>query len=165
MVELTLLAAAASADAVSDALVDELGALSASVEDADAGTAAERALFGEPGSMPAGAWQRSLVKALFIDADAAHEAVTRLLATSGDDVRARAIEPVEDRDWVRLTQAQFTPTEIDDGFWVVPSWHAPPTDARRVIRLDPGMAFGTGTHPTTRMCLHWIAQQARGDKG
>ena len=65
-----------------------------------------------------------------------------------------------DEDWVRLTQSQFEPVPITPGFWIVPSWHEPPADATRVIRLDPGLAFGTGTHPTTRMCLRWIARTA-----
>ena len=161
MVELTLFAVATSAEAVSDALIDEHGALSVSVEDADAGTEAERAMFGEPG-IPAvdTHWARSVVKALFADASLASAAATRLLAGSTGDLRVHSIEPVADRDWVTLTQAQFSPIEISPGFWVVPSWHEPPAAAERVIRLDPGMAFGTGTHPTTRMCLRWIAGQA-----
>lgn len=161
MVELTLLAVAASAEAVSDALIDALGALSVSVEDADAGTAAEHALFGEPG-MPAvgSAWDRSVVKALFSDSEQASAAATHLLAGAGAAVQLHSIEPVADHDWVRLTQAQFAPTEVAPGFWIVPTWHAPPPAARQVIRLDPGMAFGTGTHPTTRMCLRWIARRA-----
>jgi ribosomal protein L11 methyltransferase len=160
MVELILLAAASSAEAVSDALIADHGALSVSVEDADAGTADERALFGEPGlAAPAPAWQRSIVKALFNEAGQASRAAAGVLAES-DDVRLHSIEPVGDRDWVRLTQAQFTATEIGTGFWVVPTWHEPPAEARRVIRLDPGMAFGTGTHATTRMCLRWIARAA-----
>jgi ribosomal protein L11 methyltransferase len=61
------------------------------------------------------------------------------------------------QDWVRLTQSQFEPVEITPDLWVVPSWHEAPAQARLVIRLDPGLAFGTGTHPTTRMCLRWIA--------
>jgi len=65
---------------------------------------------------------------------------------------------VPDQDWVRLTQSQFAPVEITPEFWIVPTWHEPPAQARQVIRLDPGLAFGTGTHPTTRMCLRWIAQ-------
>ncbi|MEP7057295.1 MAG: 50S ribosomal protein L11 methyltransferase [Caldimonas sp.] len=163
MVEVTLLAQAASAETVSDALVDEYGALSASVEDADADTDAERALFGEPGvPIENAGWPRSVVKALFADAPTAQAAATRLLAAAGDDVRLCSIEPIADRDWVTLTQAQFAPTEIAPGFWIVPSWHEPRDDAVRVIRLDPGMAFGTGTHPTTRMCLRWIARRASG---
>ena len=67
------------------------------------------------------------------------------------------IQPVADQDWVRLTQSQFAPVEITPEFWIVPTWHEPPEQAQKVIRLDPGLAFGTGTHPTTRMCLRWIA--------
>jgi len=160
MVELTLLCVAANAEAVSDALIDELGALSASVEDADAGTDSEQALFGEPGMAPAGSWERSVVKALFLDAALARQATVDLQSTWSEAVRLRSIGPVPDQDWVTLTQAQFAPTEITPGFWIVPSWHEPPPDATRVIRLDPGMAFGTGTHPTTRMCLRRLARRS-----
>jgi ribosomal protein L11 methyltransferase len=161
MVELTLLCVAANAEAVSDALIDELGALSASVEDADAGTDAEQALFGEPGMAPPGSWDRSVVKALFLQADDAQQAMDDLRAIWGAAVHLRSIAPVPDQDWVTLTQAQFPPTEITTGFWIVPSWHEPPPEATRVIRLDPGMAFGTGTHPTTRMCLRWLARRSQ----
>jgi ribosomal protein L11 methyltransferase len=68
---------------------------------------------------------------------------------------------VPEQDWVRLTQSQFAPVEITPDFWIVPTWHEPPSQAREVIRLDPGLAFGTGTHPTTRMCLRWIATQGQ----
>jgi ribosomal protein L11 methyltransferase len=162
MVELTLLTAASNAEAVSDALLEQPGALSVSLEDAEAGTGAEQPLFGEPGLVPVGGavWHRSLVKALFDDARSAEQAAHRTLAAAGDAVRLQSIEPVAERNWVSLTQAQFGPTEIVAGFWVVPSWHEPPADAVRVIRLDPGMAFGTGTHPTTRLCLQHIARRA-----
>jgi ribosomal protein L11 methyltransferase len=162
MVELLLIAPEDCVEAVSDALIDELGALSVSVEDADADTGAEQALFGEPGMpAPRGGWQRSVLRALF-DSDAdATEAATLLLAQDwAANVHVQALGRVEDQDWVRLTQSQFTPVPITDSFWVVPSWHDAPPAARTVIRLDPGLAFGTGTHPTTRMCLRWIAQQA-----
>lgn len=147
---------------VSDALMDELGALSVSVEDADAGTASERALFGEPGMpAPAGGWQRSDIKALFDSEAAATEAATLLLAQDfADGVQLHSIVKVEEQDWVRLTQSQFAPVPITPEFWIVPSWHQPPEGASRVIRLDPGLAFGTGTHPTTRMCLRWTAHNA-----
>mgnify|MGYP000060578715 CR=1 FL=1 len=69
------------------------------------------------------------------------------------------VSPLPDQDWVRLTQAQFEPVEITPEFWIVPTWHEVPPQANRFIRLDPGLAFGTGTHPTTRMCLRWIARQ------
>ena len=143
-------------------LSDELGALSVSVEDADADTDAEEALFGEPGlPAPRAGWRRSTLRALFADEAAATDAATRLLASpESQGVRLQAIQPVPEQDWVRLTQAQFEPVRITDDFWIVPSWHRPPDTATRVIRLDPGLAFGTGTHPTTRMCLRWIARQS-----
>jgi len=162
MFELVLRAPQELVEAVSDALVDDLSALSVAVEDADAGTAAESALFGEPGlPAPQAGWQRSTLRALFADEAAAHEAATLLLAQAGDaGLALHGIVRVAEQDWVRLTQSQFTPVEITPTFWIVLSWHEPPAAARRVIRLDPGLAFGTGTHPTTRMCLRWIARHA-----
>ncbi len=162
MVELLLLAPQRSAEAASDALMDELGALSVSIEDADADTAGEQAMFGEPGMpAPQGGWHRSVIRALFPDAAAATEAATLLLAQDwAADVQMESIVDVPEQDWVRLTQSQFAPVEVAPAFWIVPSWHEPPADARCVIRLDPGLAFGTGTHPTTRMCLAWIARHA-----
>jgi ribosomal protein L11 methyltransferase len=162
MVELQLLAPQDRVEEVSDALIDELEALSVAIEDADADTAAEQALFGEPGMpAPRPGWQRSVLRALFADEALATEAVTVLLAQGwARDVRVHAIKPVAEQDWVRLTQSQFAPVPITPDFWIVPSWHEPPENAVRVIRLDPGLAFGTGTHATTRMCLRWTAQQA-----
>ncbi len=162
MFELVLRAPEALVEAVSDALIDELAALSVSVEDADAGSDAEQALFGEPGMpAPRPGWQRSTLHALFADEAAASAAAAALLAqdwTAG--LLLQSLQPLPDQDWVRLTQAQFEPVAITDGFWVVPSWHQVPPGARQVIRLDPGLAFGTGTHPTTRMCLRWLAAHA-----
>jgi ribosomal protein L11 methyltransferase len=162
MFELVLFAPETLVEPVSDALMNELDALSVSVEDADADTQAEQALFGEPGMPPPRAgWQHSTLKALFAEEAQATEAATLLLAqdwTQG--VQLRSIEHVAEQDWVRLTQSQFAPVQVTQSFWIVPSWHEPPAGARQVIRLDPGLAFGTGTHPTTRMCLRWIAQQA-----
>ncbi|MCM5678721.1 50S ribosomal protein L11 methyltransferase [Schlegelella sp. S2-27] len=161
MVELLLLAGEALVETVSDALM-ELEALSVSVEDADADTDAEQALFGEPGMpAPKGGWQRSTLRALFPGEAEATEAATLLLAQPwAHDVHVVALQPVPEQDWVRLTQSQFAPVEITPEFWIVPTWHEPPAAAQRVIRLDPGLAFGTGTHPTTRMCLRWIARHA-----
>ncbi len=162
MVELLLIAPEDRVEAVSDALADELGALAVSVEDADADTEDEHALFGEPGMpAPRGGWNRSIVRALFESNEAATEAATLLLAQDwavGVNVQAQA--PVPEQDWVRLTQSQFAPVDITPSFWIVPSWHEAPAAATKVIRLDPGLAFGTGTHPTTRMCLRWIARQS-----
>ena len=162
MFELVLSAPETLVEPVSDALMDELEALSVSVEDADADTEAEKALFGEPG-MPAArpGWNRSTLKALFQTEEEASQAATLLLAQDwATELQVQALQPVAEQDWVRLTQSQFSPVEITEHFWIVPSWHEPPAQAREVIRLDPGLAFGTGTHPTTRMCLRWIAQQA-----
>ena len=162
MVELLLLAPVDVVEAASDALMDELGALSVSVEDADADTGLERALFGEPGMpVPNSGWQRSLLRALFDTEAQATEAAALLLAQDwAQAVQVQSLTAVADQDWVRLTQSQFAPVDITPSFWIVPSWHQPPAAATRVIRLDPGLAFGTGTHPTTRMCLRWIAGQA-----
>jgi ribosomal protein L11 methyltransferase len=159
MHSLTVLVDAASVDAVSDLLSDDHEALSVSIEDADAGSADEQPVFDEPGVAPGGVWRRARLAALFVDEAAAVAAATSLAASpAGGALRIEAIGPVDERDWVRLTQAQFGPTEIEPGFWIVPTWSPVPSDARTVIRLDPGMAFGTGTHPTTRMCLRWIAR-------
>jgi ribosomal protein L11 methyltransferase len=161
MFELVLGVPQAMVDAVGDALVEEVGALSVSVEDADAGTDAEHALFGEPGlPPPQPGWERSTLRALFETEAQADAAATWLLAQpAAGGLTLQALRPVADEDWVRLTQSQFEPVEITPQFWIVPSWHEPPAQATRIIRLDPGLAFGTGTHPTTRMCLRWLASQ------
>jgi ribosomal protein L11 methyltransferase len=159
MHELSLLCPEDRVDVLSDAL-DALDALSVSVEDADAQTPAEQALFGEPGMPPPkDGWQRSRMVALFAQEVAAREAAVLLGAQDFfEDCQLLGIQTVEDQDWVRLTQSQFAPVEVTPDFWIVPTWHEPPEQARQIIRLDPGLAFGTGTHPTTRMCLRWIAQ-------
>ena len=162
MHELVLRLPESLVESVSEALVDELDALSVSVADADAGTADEQALFGEPGlPAPREGWQRSDVTALFETETQATDAATLLRAQDwAADLAVLALRAVADQDWVRLTQSQFAPVEITPSFWIVPSWHEAPAQASKVIRLDPGLAFGTGTHPTTRMCLRWIAGQA-----
>lgn len=147
------------AEALSDALID-LGALSVSVEDADADTADEQPLFGEPGLTPdQTAWQHSRVIALLapeqepaVLAAAAANAVG-LPATPAFEVR-----DVPEQDWVRLTQSQFEPIAIGKRIWVVPSWHAAPDPNALILELDPGLAFGTGSHPTTRLCMEWLEQ-------
>ena len=163
MHELVLHTPEALVETVSEALADELDALSVSVEDADAGTDAERALFGEPGlPAPRPGWQHSTLTALFETEAAATGAATLLLAQDwATELKVAALREVAEQDWVRLTQSQFAPVEITPEFWIVPSWHETPAAAQRVIRLDPGLAFGTGTHPTTRMCLRWIARHAQ----
>ena len=159
MVELRLHCPQDQVELISDALM-ALDALSVSVEDADSHTDQEQALFGEPNMpAPAAGWLRSHLIALFVDEALARDAA-KLLALQPffENSTLLNINAVPEQDWVRLTQSQFEPVPITPTFWVVPSWHEPPAGAQWVLRLDPGLAFGTGTHPTTRMCLKWIAQ-------
>ena len=160
MFELSLMCPEDRIEEVSDAL-DALDALSISVEDADAQTDAEQALFGEPGMPPPkDGWQRSRVVALFSTEAGAREAQELLVVQDFfAGCKVLGVAQVSDQDWVRLTQSQFAPVDITPDFWIVPTWHDLPAQAVRSIRLDPGLAFGTGTHPTTRMCLRWIARQ------
>jgi ribosomal protein L11 methyltransferase len=162
MFELSLMCPENRVETLSDAL-DALDALSVSVEDADAQTDAEVALFGEPGMPPPkDGWQRSRVTALYATEVLATDALALLQAqTFFVDCQLLGLQDVPEQDWVRLTQSQFTPVDITPTFWIVPTWHELPEAARIVIRLDPGLAFGTGTHPTTRMCLRWIASHGR----
>ncbi len=153
---------AASAEPVCDALL-ELGALSASIEDADAGTPDEQPQFGEPGSVTTPGWAHSRVVALFEpDAD-----VAAMLAEAADQAGLEAVpaftaEPVEEQNWVQLTQAQFDPIRVSGRLWIVPSWHESPDPSAINLVLDPGMAFGTGSHPTTRLCLEWLERTITG---
>ena len=183
MVELSLVCPQAQVGPVCD-LLEASGSQSISVEDADAGNDAETALFGEPGMpAPAQGWQRSRLCALFASEDQARKAWRRMSRRAAPKANSAArsaqgspvnrclnpkdwgehcgligVQELAEQDWVRLTQAQFAPVPITEDFWVVPSWHEAPAQAKKVLRLDPGLAFGTGTHPTTRMCLRWIAR-------
>jgi len=144
------------AEALSDALM-EAGALSVSVEDADEGTADEKPLFGEPGMEPKeAAWDHSRVVAL-TDVDADQSAIVLEAAASiGLAAPKFTTRAVADEDWVRLTQSQFAPIHIGKNIWVVPSWHEAPDPDALILELDPGLAFGTGSHPTTRLCMEWL---------
>ncbi len=161
MHELSLMCPEDRVEDVSDAL-DALDALSVSVEDMDAQTESEQALFGEPGMPPPKeGWNRSRIVALFPTEEAAQQAQALLqLQDFFEGCQVLGIQEVEQQDWVRLTQSQFQPVDITPEFWIVPTWHELPEAAKVSIRLDPGLAFGTGTHPTTRMCLRWIAHHA-----
>ncbi|MDR2189391.1 MAG: 50S ribosomal protein L11 methyltransferase [Azonexus sp.] len=158
---LSFLTSAASAEPLCDALL-EAGAWSAAIEDADAGTAAEQPQFGEPGALAAPGWRHSRIVAL-LDADADVSAVLAAVAATARLPRITdyALEPVAEENWVRLTQAQFAPIRISGRLWIVPSWHDSPDPAAINLVLDPGMAFGTGSHPTTRLCLEWLERQVR----
>ncbi len=153
--ELRITADSTHAEALSDALFD-LGALSVSIEDAAAGTAEEKPIFGEPGEPVDQLWEKSIVVAL-LEEDASAE----LMAAAAANAVRIALPPytvsvVEDQDWVRLTQAQFDPIPISNRLWITPTWHDCPDPTAVSIQLDPGLAFGTGSHPTTRLCLKWI---------
>jgi ribosomal protein L11 methyltransferase len=145
------------AEALSDALM-EAGALSVSVEDADEGTEQEQPLFGEPGMEPAeAAWEHSRVVALTdVDADQAAIVAEAAAAIKLPAVPKFSTRAVADEDWVRLTQSQFAPIHIGKNIWVVPSWHEAPDPDGLILELDPGLAFGTGSHPTTRLCMEWL---------
>lgn len=145
------------AEALSDALM-EVGALSVSVEDADEGTDQERPLFGEPGMEPTeAAWDHSRVVALTNQDDDQ----SAIVAAAAEQIKLAALpkfttRKVEEQDWVRLTQSQFAPIHIGKNIWVVPSWHEAPDPDGLILELDPGLAFGTGSHPTTRLCMEWL---------
>jgi ribosomal protein L11 methyltransferase len=155
--EIVIEVAREHAEALSEALMDA-GALSVSVEDADEGTDAEKPLFGEPGMEPTeAAWDHSRVVALTDDED---DQALIVAAAAGAIGLAKlpkfSTRKVEDADWVRLTQSQFEPIHIGKNIWVVPSWHEAPDPSALVLELDPGLAFGTGSHPTTRLCMEWL---------
>ncbi len=153
---ITLIVDARCVEALSELLL-EGGALSVDVSDAAAGTPWENPLFAEPGSVPALNWPVNRVVALFSE----NAAITTIMP---DALRAAqlptttpyGLDRINDQDWVRLTQAQFTPVKISQRLWVVPTWHEVVDPTSLNIRLDPGLAFGTGTHPTTRLCLRWL---------
>ncbi|MBS0335766.1 MAG: 50S ribosomal protein L11 methyltransferase [Proteobacteria bacterium] len=156
-----LLAGADHAEALSDALI-EAGALSVTCDDADAGTAAEAPQFGEPGVDAPRVWPRNILTALVpADADAG-SIVAAAAGACGLPPPAYATAPVEDADWVRTTQAQFQPIRVVENLWIVPSWCEPPDPAAVNISIDPGLAFGTGSHPTTLLMLRWLARTLKG---
>ena len=160
-VSLNIEASDSNAEALTDALM-ALGALSASIEDANAETLDEQPIFGEPGDPPPGIWRQNVVSALF-EADTDIPAVmTALSETTGYRDLRYTTEAVEEQDWVRATQSQFDPIRIRDDLWIVPSWHDAPNPDGLNIVLDPGLAFGTGSHPTTHLCLSWLADTIKG---
>ena len=152
---------ASHAEPVCDALLD-VGALSASIEDADAGTPGEQPQFGEPGSIVSSGWNRSRVIALLEpDADVGALLARASVMAGLTAVPAWAVEEVAEQNWVELTQSQFDPIRVSERLWIVPSWHAAPDPAAVNLVLDPGMAFGTGSHPTTRLCLEWLERNVQ----
>lgn len=152
----TLIVAARCVETLSEAML-ECGALSVEVTDAAAGTSAEHPLFADPRSAPVLNWRTNRVAALFpADADLAGIISAALRAAALPATTPYGIHRIDDQDWVRLTQSQFTPQRVSPRLWVVPTWRQVVDAGAINIRLDPGLAFGTGTHPTTRLCLRWL---------
>lgn len=152
-------------DAVAERLADALmenGALSAAIEDAYAGTENEQAIFGEPGMPTEQIWQQSKVIALFGENDDAAAMIQAASQACGLKDLAYTSEILADQDWVRLTQAQFDSIQISERLWITPSWHEAPNSNAVNLQLDPGLAFGTGSHPTTRLCLKWLDTRLKG---
>ena len=143
------------AELLSDELM-EVGALSTAIEDAYAGTDKEQPIFDEPNEPSAEIWEQSLIIAMF-DADTDVDAAVALLPENMRPVKeAYTVTSVADQDWVKLTQSQFDPIHVSERLWITPTWHEAPTDGSINIELDPGLAFGTGSHPTTFLCLRWL---------
>jgi ribosomal protein L11 methyltransferase len=159
---ITLVVDSNAVEALSDALLEH-GALSVDVADAAAGTAFEKPIFDEPGGERAPGWAHGRVSALF-PSDAVIDACVReaCAAAALPPETAFEVTRVDDQDWVRATQAQFGPQQISERLWIVPSWHSAPDPSALNILLDPGLAFGTGSHPTTRLCLRWLESAIRG---
>ena len=148
------------AEALAQALEDE-GAVSTEISDADAGTPAERAVFGEPGSQ-SGMWPRARLRALFgVDVEVSQALDAALAASGAHSLTAASVDRLEDADWVAETQRQFVPIRAGERLWIVPTWHEPPEPDCVNIVLDPGAAFGTGSHSTTRLCLAWLEANVR----
>lgn len=154
----------ARALALADAL-EARGAASTDLADADAGTGAESAVFGEPGAEPA-PWPRCRVTALFPeDADVPAAVEAALEEAGAEALEGASLDRLDDADWVRRSQREFEPMRAGERLWIVPTWHAPPDPHAINIVLDPGAAFGTGSHPTTRLCLAWLERNVRpGDR-
>ena len=151
----------AHAEGLSDAML-ELGALSADIHDADAGTEREQAIFDEPGDVCGTTWSVPEVTALF-DSDADIPVIMRIAASAAlSNLPSYTVTHIEEQDWVRITQSQFGPIQIGSRLWIVPSWHENPDPAAINLMLDPGLAFGTGSHPSTRLCLAWLDENVRG---
>ena len=153
--------AARDVDALTDALL-EAGAASVDVADAGAGSAAEEAVFAEAGAAAPRPWRRSLVSALLAQGADAAALVETACARAGIAPPPCRLREVAEQDWVRASRDQLAPVRISPRLWIVPSWHDAPEPGALNIVLDPGLAFGTGHHPTTRMCLRWLERMVRG---
>jgi ribosomal protein L11 methyltransferase len=158
---LTLEADAQHAEMLSNTLL-QLGALSVDIADARGGTDDEQAIFDATGGLMTEPWRASRVSGLFpADAD-----IARIVKTASSTLRLPAahftVTNVPEQEWVSLAQTQFAPIQISSRLWIVPSWHIPPDPGAINIALDPGLAFGTGSHTTTRLCLRWLDEHIKG---
>jgi ribosomal protein L11 methyltransferase len=152
---------AQGAQALADALIEE-GALSVDLSDAGAGSP-EQATYAEAADASLPLWTRMRVSALFAAQASVDEALARAFARAGLEPAApRSIEMVPEQDWVRMTQEQFAPVRVSPRLWIVASWHEAPDPGAINVVMDPGLAFGTGTHPTTRLVLRWLERMVRG---
>lgn len=142
------------ADALGDALIEQ-GAISVNVDDALEGTSDEEPIFGEPGAEPA-LWNECRFTALFAPDINVPTVFHDILKAFEIPPPLFALGVVQDEDWVQRNREQFQPIRISERFWIVPTWHRPPQPDAINISLDPGAAFGTGSHPTTRLCLKWL---------
>jgi ribosomal protein L11 methyltransferase len=149
-----------NADLLSDTLM-EVGALSASIEDANAETPDEQPIFGEPGDPPPGIWNKNIISALLPDDADIPEVISQLEQLTEIKNLRYTTQKIEEQDWVRATQSQFDPIKITDDLWIVPTWHDAPNPNALNIILDPGLAFGTGSHPTTHLCLAWLVNEIK----
>lgn len=146
----------------SDALLSA-GAMAVTVEDADEGTSEERPIFGEPGAdNPEHVWKNSRVIALIAPNINTEQILSQAAKECGlNTIPAFSIRQVPAKDWVKETQSQFAPIHIGKSIWIVPSWHAHPKEAGTILQIDPGLAFGTGSHPTTHLCLEWLEENVK----
>ena len=159
-VSLRIEADSQNADLLSDTLM-EVGALSASIEDANAETPDEQAIFGEPGDPPPGIWNKNIISALFPDDADIPDVMSQLARITEIKNLLYTTQIIEEQDWVRATQSQFDPIKITEDLWIVPTWHDAPNPNALNIILDPGLAFGTGSHPTTHLCLAWLVNEIK----
>jgi ribosomal protein L11 methyltransferase len=150
-------APALSAERWADALL-AAGAFSVDLADACAGTPAERPQYGEPDHSPLPPWPVSRIVALFEATRDVQAALAAAASWMDEPAPPYSLTAIADADWVRQTQAQFAPLRVSERLWIVPSWREPVDPGAVNVRLDPGWAFGTGSHPTTRLCLRWLAE-------
>jgi ribosomal protein L11 methyltransferase len=149
------------AEAWGDALI-ECGAVSVDVTDAYAETDAEQAIFAEPGELSTTTWTWQKLSALFPEDTDVQGILGQVSAALDEGLpTVVTVTRTEDQDWVRATQEQFQPICISRRLWIVPTWHAIPETGAINLILDPGLAFGTGSHPTTRLCLRWLDEHLR----